>query len=60
MHYKDKKLLASRLFGPVIPFRPRPSHKTALWYQMARQPKVQFLALMRLLGIKGKLPDGIK
>lgn len=60
MHYKDKALLATRLVGPASPFRPRPSHKTTLWYQAARQPKVRFISLLRLLGIRQKTPDGIK
>ena len=60
MHYRDKALLAMRLIEPALPFRPRPSHKTTLWYQAARQPKVGFFALLRLLGIREKTPNGIK
>jgi hypothetical protein len=60
MHYKDKKFLASSLFGPAAPFRPRASHKLALWYRMARQPKVAFRAMKGLVDRQEKLPDGIK
>jgi hypothetical protein len=60
MHFKDKKFLASCLFGPVAPFRPRASHKLTLWYRIARQPKVAFRMLKGLVNKREKVPDGIK
>ena len=60
MHYKDKKFLASRLFGPVAPFRPKASHKLALWYRIVRQPKVVFVAMKNLVSRQEKALDGIK
>jgi hypothetical protein len=60
MHYKDKKFLASCLFGPVATFRPRASHKIALWYRIARQPKVVFVAMKTLMSRQEKALDGIK
>jgi hypothetical protein len=60
MHYKDKKFLASCLFGPVAQFRPRASHKIALWYKIARQPKVLFVTIKRLISRQGRPLDGIK
>ncbi len=60
MHYKDKQFLASCLFGPVAPFRPRASHTLALWYRIASQPKVAFRRLKWLADKRKRISDGIK
>lgn len=60
MHYKDKKFLATCLFGPVTPFRPRASHKVAAWYRLAKQPKATLRKLKNLLANKERVNDGIK
>jgi hypothetical protein len=60
MHYEDKQFLASCLFGPVSPYRPRPSHKLALWYKCARQPKVVFNAVKKVIFRHKPSMDGVK
>ena len=60
MHYKDKQFYASRLVGPTAPHLPRASHKEALWYKTARQPKAAFDALVAHFGKRKKEIDGVK
>jgi len=60
MHYKDKQILASCLFGPVTRFVPRPSHKVSWWYRIARQPRALMRGLRRIFDKHDQMHQGIK
>jgi hypothetical protein len=59
MHPKDLRFFASCLSGPVSPHVPRPSHKVTPWYKSAVQVKIALNAVLKLLGRKKRLRDGV-
>ena len=60
MHYKDKRIFASFLEGPVVVHLPRASHKKTWWYKSALQVKLAINWLNQQLGRRSRIYNGIR